>query len=516
MNLEADSQRVKSQSGGRNTKHVIIVGGGIGGLSAGLRLAAHGVQVTLLERGERTGGKLRELMVGGVPIDSGPTVMTMPWVFDELLQELGTTLAEHITLERADRIARHVWSDGSSLDLFADLQRSAAAIATLADAAEARRFLEFSAEAKRIYDSLEHEFLRAQQTSMLGLTARFGLRRLPELARIRPYTGMWQALGRHFRDPRLQQLFGRYAGYCGASPFRAPATLMLVAHVEQQGVWLIKGGMYELVRALTQLLERAGATLRTGAAVARIDAPTGSAQGVTLASGERLAADAVICNADVAALAAGHLGPDVLRAAGAVKPKDRSMSAVTWSMQVPASDYPLLRHNVFFSADYRAEFADIFTAREAPAAPTVYVCAQDRDADSGACPVTAERLLLIMNAPATGDGASVSQGELQEWQTRTFAHLKQCGLRLEPTPDNSKMTTPQDFEQIFPGTGGALYGRASHGWRSAFLRPGARTRIKNLYLAGGSTHPGPGVPMAGLSGRAAAASVLADFGLISP
>jgi 1-hydroxycarotenoid 3,4-desaturase len=479
-------------------------------------LAARGVRVTVLERARGAGGKLRQLDVGGAPVDSGPTVMTMRWVFDELLAVAGTSLDEHIRLIPAETIARHVWRDGSALDLYADAERSTDAIGALAGAADARAFRAFSAEAQRIYATLETDYLRAPQTGMLGLTARFGLRRLPALAGIRPYTRMWRALGQHFKDPRLQQLYGRYAGYCGASPFLAPATLMLVAAVEQQGVWLIEGGMYRLIEMLQAQAERLGAVLRMQAPVAEIMTAGPAVTGVRLANGEELRADAVVFNGDISALGSGLLGAPVKRAATRVKLPQRSMSAVTWSLNVPPLAAPLLRHNVYFADDYRREFRDIFSQQGFPEEPTIYVCAQDRDANGQHNGSGRDRLLLIMNAAATGDVRKYSEGELAACVTRTFNQLSHCGLNLEPTPAQSVMTTPHDFEQMFPGTGGALYGRASHGWMSAFRRPGSRTPLNRLYLAGGSTHPGPGVPMAGLSGRGAAHSVLQDFGLIKP
>ncbi|MEE4185896.1 MAG: phytoene desaturase family protein [Gammaproteobacteria bacterium] len=498
------------------TKHVVVVGAGVGGLTTAVALATRGLQVTVLERGRSAGGKLRQVFVDGAAVDSGPTVMTMRWVFDELLAAAGTALDEHITLVPAETIARHSWRDGSVLDLYADAERSADAIGDFAGADEARAFRAFSTEAQRIYATLETDYLRAPQTGMLGLTARFGLRRLPELAGIRPYTRMWRALGQHFKDPRLQQLYGRYAGYCGASPFLAPATLMLVAAVEQQGVWLIEGGMYRLIEMLGAQAERLGAELRMRAPVARLMTSGRTVTGVQLESGEEIPADAVVFNGDISALGNGLLGAQVMRAATPVALPQRSMSAVTWSMNVPRLEAPLLRHNVYFADDYQREFHDIFSDHGFPEAPTVYVCAQDRDANGRHNGSSTDRLLLIMNAASTGDVRSYSEGELAACVTRTFEQLRHCGLSLEPTPEQSVITTPSDFERMFPGTGGALYGRASHGWMSAFRRPGSRTPMKHLYLAGGSTHPGPGVPMAGLSGRAAAHSLLQDFDLIKP
>jgi 1-hydroxycarotenoid 3,4-desaturase len=174
------------------------------------------------------------------------------------------------------------------------------------------------------------------------------------------------------------------------------------------------------------------------------------------------------------------------------------------------SGFPLSRHNVFFSRDYRAEFDDIFRHDELPYEPTVYVCAQDRR-DDGLVSGGEERLLVLINAPPNGDRHSYDGAEVEQCAQRTFENLERCGLRIARRAEATQVTTPADFNRLFPATGGALYGRNSHGWTASFQRPGPRTRIPGLYLAGGSIHPGPGVPMAALSGRAAATSLLADL-----
>ena len=493
---------------------VVIVGTGVAGLVSAFALAARGLDVTVLERAATPGGKMRQVTIGGSVIDSGPTVFTMRWVFDELFAAAGKNFADHVCLCPLELLARHAWDEHARLDLFVDGERSVEAIGDFAGAAEAARYRSFARDTKRIYDILEKPFLRASHPSMAGLIGADGFHGLMRLPRIRPFSSMWSALSQYFHDPRLRQLFGRYATYCGSSPFKAPATLMLVAHVERAGVWSVRGGMHGLASALADGARSLGATIRYGEEVSEVLTTCGRAGGVRLSSGERIEADAVIVNADVSAVGNGLFGINARRAVAAIPARARSLSAMTWSIVTNTRGFPLRRHNVFFSRNYAAEFDAIFARDMLPDEPTVYVCAQDRECDD---PVgtAGERLLVLVNAPANGDRHFYDAAEVEQCAQRTFGVLERSGLQIPRQPDASRVTTPADFNKLFPATGGALYGRSSHGWTASFRRPGARTKVPGLYLAGGSTHPGPGVPMAALSGRSAAACLMADLGSIN-
>jgi 1-hydroxycarotenoid 3,4-desaturase len=534
------------------TPRVTVIGAGAGGLTAAIDLARRGAAVTVLERAPTPGGKIRQQR----GIDAGPTVFTMRWVFDSLFADAGTSLDAQVGLQALDVLARHAWSDHETLDLFASIDRSADAIGAFAGPAEAAGYRSFCARAQRVYRTLEAPFIRAPRPTALSLASGAlasgalasgalasgalasgalaggalangalaggalangalaggaGLRGLTDLWGVSPFATLWRALGKHFRDPRLRQLFGRYATYSGASPFQAPATLMLIAHVEQQGVWLVQGGMIRLAEAMADLATRQGASLRYNADVTEILVKNRRAIGVRLASGERIESDAVVANTDFAALSAGLLGSAVDGAVPRVRPADRSLSALTWTLSAVTDGFPLTRHNVFFSRDYAAEFEAIFRHGRLPAEPTVYVCAQDR-AKGDVLPAGApERLLILVNAPALGDRQAFTAAEIEPCATATFGLLARCGLTVARQPGAMEVTTPAAFAKLFPATGGALYGQAVHGAMAAFRRPGSRSAIAGLYLAGGSVHPGPGVPMAVLSGRLAATSLLADL-----
>jgi 1-hydroxycarotenoid 3,4-desaturase len=488
----------------------VVVGAGFGGLAACATLCAAGAQVALVEQHDQPGGKAAGVWVNGTPFDSGPTVLTWRSVVESLFDDLK---ASPPPLTAAELIARHHWPDGSLLDLFGDVDRSADAIRDFAGPGAARQYRRFCDRSAEVFRTLRHSFIEAGRPNPLSLSLRVlreqGPAGLGALWRIQPFRTLWSELSRSFEDPRLRQLYARYATYCGTSPLDAPATLMLVAHVERQGVWQVQGGLRALAQALASAARGSG-RLREhyGVAVKQILHRDGRVQGVQLADGQLLRTQAVVFCGDATALADGLLG-QALRPL-ARRPASRSLSAVTWHFEAVASGWPLSHHNVLFGpvAGYADEFTQI-TAGGLPTEPTVYLCAQDRGARAAdPAPHGAERLMALVNAPAAG-GRPLHDEEIAACEHALWHRLRSAGLKCRPTGPVHR-TTPLDFARRFPGSAGALYGPASKGWLASFLRPSGRTRLPGLYLAGGSVHPGPGVPMAMLSGRWAAHALLAD------
>ncbi|MEM8791364.1 MAG: 1-hydroxycarotenoid 3,4-desaturase CrtD [Pseudomonadota bacterium] len=496
---------------------VIIVGAGIGGLAAAISLAARGVPVRVMEKEGHPGGKMRQLRVGGRELDAGPTVFTMRWIFDALFEEAGEELSHWLSLARAEILARHAW-DGveETFDLYADADRTEAAVAAFAGNDELHRFRAFRAEARELFEAMNPRFIEAQQAGIIGMTRRFPPSLIAKLLGMNPSATLWSRLGRYFHDPRLRQLYARYATYCGSSPFQAPGLLALVAHVEQEGVWLVGGGMHGLARALVSLGETLGVEYHFDTEVSEISVRNDRVEGVVTAGSGFQKASAVIFNGDVSAIAAGYLGGAARGAVDPVPASARSLSALVWSMVARTDGLPLSRHTVFFAKTYQPEFDAIFREGRLPETPTVYVCAQDRDANDGPRPKGSERLHIHINAPANGDMRPLTRQEIDQCTEQSIALMSRAGLRLLHDPAVTQITTPTDFEKLFPATGGALYGRANHGPMASFRRMGSRTRLPGLYLAGGSVHPGPGVPMAAMSGRLAAARLLADLSIEAP
>ena len=478
----------------------VVVGAGAGGLAAALSLAARGDDVLVLEAGDRAGGKMRDVTVGDVRVPGGPTVLTMKWAFDRLLAPFGHGLEDVVDIAPSRVLARHAWSDGSRLDLMADLDEAAQAIGAFAGHREAEGFRRFTAEARRIHNILLEPHMRAQRPSFTGLMRRIGARRFPDMLALRPYSSLWKALGQHFHDPRLRQLFGRYSTYTGSSPFSIPATLMLVAHVEREGVWRVDGGMSGLAGALRRVAENAGVEFRFGAKVRTVEVVGGEARAAVLDSGERIEGSRFVMNVDAAAVSS--MVPDA--GVPSVPSRARSYSALTWCAKA-RTDFDLAHHTVFFSDDYKREF-DELASGAVPSDPTTYICAPDRDDAGGRQSTGAERLLMLVNAPANGDTHDHAKGT-EQCRERMERLLERCGMEL--TVEAIEATTPTQFARLFPQTGGALYGRINDGPFAGFRRPGAMTKLPNLVLAGGSCHPGPGVPMATVSGMLAAEQLMA-------
>ncbi len=489
------------------TRPVVVIGAGMGGLASAIRLAAAGCAVTLVEAAATPGGKMRTLPSPAGPVDAGPTVLTMRQVFDDLFALDGERLENHLTLLPQAILARHWWDDGSRLDLTGNPDTDSAAITAFAGPREARAFRRFDRLAQGLHQAFDAPVMQAPKPNLAAIL-RATLARPAIWRALIPGLSLAGLLGRQFRDPRLVQLFARYATYVGGRPTHAPGVLALIWRAEAEGVWAVQGGMHQLALALADLAHRLGVDLRLATPARRIVRQGGRVTGVQLHDGQTLPCAACVFAGDPAALAAGHLGEGLDAAVPARATQPRSLSAWVWSFAATvegpvAAD--LIHHNLFFSANPKAEFGPLGTG-DMPEAPSLYLCAEDRAA--GRVPSGPERFEIIVNAPP---GRPDHPKDFAECHARTFQRLRQMGLRFSPEPGPEALTTPAMLDRLFPGSTGSIYGRSPEGTFAAFARPQARTALPGLYLAGGGAHPGAGVPMAALSGKHAAAAVLLDL-----
>lgn len=488
---------------------VVIIGAGIGGLTAALRLAHAGCDVTVLERHSAPGGKLRTLPSPAGPVDAGPTVLTLRAVFDALFRDVGESLDDHLTLHAEAILARHYWPDGAMLDLAADQGQSAANVQHAFGSDARTDFLRFSARAKVLFEGFDGPVMQAAQPTLGALTGHV-LRNPGLAAAMSASRSLAQMLRDTFREPRLAQLFGRYATYVGGSPYDSPAILGLIWHAESQGVWRVEGGMHRLAVVLEGLARSRGAVFQYDTHVTGIDWHKGRPSHVQTQTAT-FPASAVLFNGDPNALREGALGKTARRAVTASAVAPRSLSANVMAFAAQVTGPALAHHTVFFSDDPRAEF-DALQRGKMPSDPSLYICAQDRSGTQA--PDGPERFEIIMNA-APSHSARPSDMEQTECRTIIMNTFSRFNLTFHPVPGPAALTTPQMFHDLFPHSHGALYGRSPHGMMAAFARPTARTRLAGLYLAGGGAHPGAGLPMATLSGRHAAEAILSDRTLTS-
>ncbi len=492
---------------------VIVIGAGMGGLSAAIQLAARGVRVTLLEQNAHVGGKLNTWERDGFRFDTGPHVLTMPWAIDEVFQAAGRRLADEVPLLPLETVCRYHFAGdtGTVLDAPADPDGAARAIDAFAPG-EAAGFRRFLAYARRVTDATTDPFLRQDfGASVRGVPSPEQWGQLWKFLALKPWRTLRDVVHECFSDPRLRQVFELYALYSGSHPDRCSGIFATVADVQwRQGTFYVQGGLYQLAQVMSRIVQDLGAKVIISTPVAKIIVKAGRAQGVVTASGKRLYADAVICNADCLT-ALRSLVPRCRRRHWPERRLDGiepSTSAFLLLLGVTGMYPQLAHHNSFLAADLDCEFADIFERGRPADDPTVGVACQSVT-DPSRAPAGCTNLFVMTNPPAL-NGKFDWATEAPAYRERVLAKLEAMGLTdLRGRIRVEQIWTPRDLRDRYGAWRGAIYGPSSNGWRNGFLRPPqVSPDVRGLYFVGGSTHPGGGLPLCALSGTNVARRLL--------
>jgi phytoene desaturase len=496
---------------------VVVIGAGLGGLAAAARLATVGHAVTVLEQAPQVGGKLGWLARDGHGFDTGPSLLTLPQVFEDLFAATGDPLHTVLELQRLDPAVAYRFADGTTTAVPGRLAAIPDRLDADLGAGSGAQWAALLTRAEAMWQATEQPFLRSPLAGAATL-ARLA-RRLDDLRTIAPGRTL-RGLGRRYlTDPRLRMLLDRYATYSGSDPRRAPAALLTVPWVEQAfGSWYVRGGLRRLPEAVADRAVERGARVRTGTAVAEVLVEGGRVVGVRLADGERVPADVVVCNADAAALYGRLLPPQppTRRVRAALRRGTPSSSGVVLLLALRGRTPGLAHHTVLFPQHYDAEFDALFGGRgrrgnspKRPMAdPTVYISAPDDpatrpDEDS-------ESWFVLVNAPRHEPDGGVdwtAPGLADSYADRVLATMADRGLDVRDRIRWRVVRTPADLERETASPGGSIYGSSSNGARAAFLRPANASPLPGLFLVGGSAHPGGGLPLVTLSAEIVAGLV---------
>ncbi|ANU09773.1 phytoene dehydrogenase [Planococcus antarcticus DSM 14505] len=489
-------------------KKIVIVGGGLGGLSSAVTLAHAGFDVELFEKNSHLGGKLMPVELGSYRFDFGPNTITMPAVFNKVISQTAENPQDYLEFVPLEVHTRNHFPDGRAFDFTSDQEQMIQQLKIL-DPPAADKYPDFIKEISRLYYFSERYFFPVTFQSWRDyLSPSLGF----ALLQVRPAESMHHFFQRYFKNPLLVQAFDRYATYIGSSPYKAPATFSMIAYLELvEGVYYTKGGNTGIANAFAAVARKSGAQLHTHAEVKKIITDGREARGIELGDGTRIDADLVILNGDLLsafpALVEESERPSLSDAK--VAAFEPSISAFVITVGLTSRLDSLKHHNVFFSSDYQKEFSDLFENSAYSDEPTVYI-SNSSYTDPSVSP-DGDNLFILVNAPAL-----TKEGHLQidpeTYKERIYDFLLSYGVDIRSHLAKEKIFTPAFIRDKFGSFRGALYGPSSNRPKDAFLRPPNASRdIRNLFFVGGSTHPGGGSPMVVLSGLNVSNKIIAKF-----
>ncbi len=487
-------------------KKAAVVGAGLGGLSAAIRLALAGFQVEVFEQGTNPGGKAGQRRLGPFRFDTGPSLLTMAWVWDELFAAAGKRREDYLKITSLNPVTEYFWQH-DRLSAPSTPEALARAFADKGWAAE-KTTGEWFRHIRGLWELAGPLFLTKSLHDAATWRSPATWLTLLQAGRLDSGRTLQQALEATFDDARIRQFFGRYATYNGSDPKRIPATFAMIPWVEfGLGAWAVDEGIHAIPRALQKLAVELGVTFRFSTPVKAIVHDHGRVRGVTVQK-ELLPFDLVVSNAEVQRTyklleAGGKLGQRPLKWKAKYEKGEPSSSGVVFLWGMDAAFAELGHHNIFFSPDYAAEFQAMFDEGRLADDPTVYVNITSKHTP-GDAPPGQENWFVLINAPHDA-------GPTRKIGAEALATLREAVLHRVETNLGREIRSHIVQEQVL-SMGESLYGLASHKALAAFDRhPNRAPGLKGLCLCGGSVHPGGGMPLAVLSGKIAAELATRDL-----
>lgn len=490
-------------------KRVVVIGAGLGGMSAAIMLARGGMQVTILEKNSHAGGKVNRLQVEGFSFDLGPSIFTLPQMFRPLFDEDGKRLEDYITLERVDPQWRNFFEDGTVVDLYQDTRRMRSELAPLGPGVfeEYERFLAYC---RTQYAIVERGYLREGFDHFPQFMRFYGLKDARQLDTLRTMSG---SIYRRLRNQYLRDIFEYFIKYVGSSARDAPGFMNLMPNIQLEfGLWYVKGGIYALAEAFRRRLDELGVDLRLQHEVVSIDRAESVVKGVQARRKDglmrRFDADYVVCNMEVIPAMEKLLGasPKDLRKLRRFEP---ACSGIVVHLGLDKIYPQLAHHNFFYSKNPHGHFHRVFREKKLPDDPTIYLVAPTRT-DPSQAPQGCDNIKILPHIPYINEKNPYTREDCAALKELCLDKLERMGLTdLRQHIVVEDFWTPFDIEARYASNRGAIYGVVCDRRRNfAFKAPKQSPEFRNLFFAGGSVNPGGGMPMVTLCGQHVAKMVL--------
>lgn len=490
----------------RTKKTVVVIGGGLGGLSAAISLAQRGYAVSLYEKNAHLGGKLNRLEQDGFGFDLGPSILTMPHIFERLFAGSGKRMADYVPIVRLKKEWRSFFPDGTVLDLYGDLAKMEQENPFLSsdDLKEYAAFLQY---AKGLYDMTEKGYFQKGLDTTGQVLKHHGI--ISSLRGFDLFSTMYEAIDKRISNPHLRDMLAYFIKYVGSSPYDAPAVLNMMIYMQYaQGCWYVPGGLHRLAEALRILATEVGVALHTGVAVKKVLTKGKALKGAVLEDGTVVDADYYISNMEVIPFYEKMVETDRQEIERMERKFEPSSSGLVLHIGVKKTYPQLNHHNFFFSANLKEQMDKVFQHHELPDDPTIYLVNANKT-DASQAPPGHENLKILPHIPHIQD-VPFSSSDYLQLEERVLAKLERMGLEgLRENIVTRDVWTPHDIERMYGSHRGSIYGTLSDKKKNkGFKHKKHSEHFDNLYFVGGTVNPGGGMPMVTLSGQQVCKAIL--------